>query len=282
MMPTRNYRMAPGARRRLGAIALTLVTHSIALFYFLPIAWMILSAFKSEKDAVTLPPLWVFTPTWENIERAMETYLPSLGTTLVIVSGATLLSLILGLPAAYAFAMQGLKRRRGTMIWILSTRMMPPAGIAIPLFLMLRDVGLLDTKTGLIVIYGAINLSLVIWMMATYFDELPREIFEAGRLDGMGPLRSFLLLALPLVLPGMISTALLTVILVWNEFLLALILTSVDVISLSVFIASFKSAMGLFVAQMSAASVLTIAPIMILGWIAQRGLIRGMTLGAVK
>lgn len=273
---------ARSPKSSLAEAALTLITYLLAVIIIFPIAWVVVTSFKTEADAITIPPKLFFTPTLENFRTAWESFIPSLGTSVVVVLGSTLLAFLLGVPAAFAFAHKRTRGGERLLMWILGTRMMPPAGIALPLFLIYRDLGLLDTHLGLIAIYATINLSLVIWMMQTYFSEIPREIYEAGRLDGLGMLGELWFIGLPLVIPGAFSTALLCIILSWNEFLLALILNSVDTVTLSVFIASFRSSMGLFIAKMSAASVLTIAPIMVLGWVAQKGLIRGLTLGAVK
>lgn len=266
----------------LGGAALTGLTYLIALVVFFPILWLLVTAFKTEQDAVHRPPLFVFRPILENFERAFATFGPALANTATVVFLSTVLAFALGLPAAYALASSDSKRSRGILLWILGTKMMPPVGIVVPLFLIYRDLGILDTTLGLVLIYTTMNLSLVVWMMTAYFAELPREIFEAGQIDGLGPFGEFVHIGLPLVMPGAVSTALLCVILAWNEFLFALILTSSDTTTLSVFITSFKSTMGLFIAQMSAASILTIAPVLLLGWFSQRQLVKGMTLGAVK
>jgi sorbitol/mannitol transport system permease protein len=278
-----------GASSRLGirpttlpGILLTALTYALALIVFFPILWLFVTAFKTEQDAVHLPPLLVFAPTLSNFRDAAQSFGPAFWTTLRAVGLSTILAFALGLPAAYALADDESKWSRGILLWILGTKMMPPVGIIVPLFLIYRDLSLLDTELGLIVIYTAMNVSLVIWLMTTYFSELPIEIFEAGRLEGLGPIGEFIYLGLPLVVPGIVSTALLCIILAWNEFLFALVLSSVNTVTVSVFITSFKSAMGLFIAKMSAASILAIGPVLVLGWVAQRRLVRGLTLGAVK
>lgn len=270
------------ARRAALGAGLTLLTYTLAFVMVFPLLWLLLTSFKTEPDAVTLPPLLIFPPTLGNFSVALERFGPAFATTFWVVLLSTVLAFALGLPAAFALSGPATKLKRSLLLWVLGTKMMPPVGIIVPLFLIYRDLGILDTRFGLILIYTTMNLSLVIWMMTVYFSDLPTEIFEAGRLDGVGPAGEFLYIGLPLVMPGAVSTALLCVILAWNEFLFALILTSTDAVPLSVFITSFKSAMGLFWAQMSAASILTIGPILLLGWAAQRRLVRGLTLGAVK
>ena len=173
-------------------------------------------------------------------------------------------------------------RTRGTLLWMLSTKMMPPVGALVPVYLIARDLHLLDTRTGLILIDALSNLPILVWMLYTFFKEVPHEILEAGRMDGAGPLREVWNLLLPLSLPGVVSTSLLSVILTWNEAFWSLTLTAAKAAPLTAFIASFSSPEGLFYAKLSAASTMAIAPILVLGWISQKQLVRGLTFGAVK
>jgi sorbitol/mannitol transport system permease protein len=174
------------------------------------------------------------------------------------------------------------KRTKGTLLWMLSTKMMPPVGVLVPMYLLYRDFGLLDTKTGLIIVYTLMNLPIVIWMLYTFFKEVPGEILEAGRMDGARARQEVTELLLPLALPGIASTALLSIILCWNEAFWSLNLSAHNAAPLTAFIASFSSPEGLFWAKLSAASTLAIAPILVFGWMSQRQLVRGLTFGAVK
>jgi sorbitol/mannitol transport system permease protein len=174
------------------------------------------------------------------------------------------------------------KRTRSTLLWMLSTKMLPPVGVLVPIYILFRDLGLLDTKIGLIIIYGLINLPIVVWLLYTFFKDVPKEILEAGRIDGARPRQELFYLLMPLAVPGIASTALLSIILCWNEAFWSLNLTTSDAAPLTAFIASFSAPEGLFWAKLSAASTMAIAPILVFGWLSQRQLVRGLTFGAVK
>ncbi len=265
-------------------IIVTLLAWSVALVVFFPIAWMLLASFKTEIDAVTTPPLIVFKPTLENYAAVQQraNYLKSATNSVLISGGATLLALLLSIPAAYAMAFFPTKRTRDTLLWMLSTKMLPPVGVLVPIYILFRDFGLIDTRSGLIIIYALINLPIVVWLLYTFFKEVPKDILEAGRMDGATPRQELLSLLMPLALPGVASTALLSIILCWNEAFWSLNLTTSEAAPLTAFIASFSAPEGLFWAKLSAASTLAIAPILIFGWLSQRQLVRGLTFGAVK
>ncbi|MFC6667295.1 carbohydrate ABC transporter permease [Deinococcus radiopugnans] len=201
---------------------------------------------------------------------------------MIAAVGSTVLAFVLGLPAAFALAVYPTTRAQGTLTWMLSTKMMPAVGVIVPLFLLFRNLHLLDTLPGLILMYTTMNLPLVVWMMHSYMTEIPFAIYEAAKVDGASVAQEFFGIALPLSTPGMAATALLAVIFAWNEVFFAVNLTSSDAAPLSVFISSFKTSMGLFWAQMSAAAALTVLPVLIFGWVAQRQLVRGLSFGAVK
>ncbi len=167
-------------------------------------------------------------------------------------------------------------------MWMLSTKMLPPVGVLIPIYLLFRDAGLLDTRLGLVIVLTLINLPIIIWMLFTYFREIPGEILEAARMDGASLQNEILYVLTPMAVPGIASTMLLNVILAWNEAFWTLNLTAADAAPLTAFIASFSSPEGLFYAKLSAASTMAIAPILIVGWFSQKQLVRGLTFGAVK
>ena len=174
------------------------------------------------------------------------------------------------------------KRTRDTLLWMLSTKMMPSVGVLIPIYLIFREINLLDTRTGLLLINALLNLPIIVWMLYTFFKEVPREVLEAARMDGASPLRELYDLLLPLAMPGIVSTSLLAIILAWNEAFWSLTLTGAKAAPLTAFVASFSSPEGLFYSKLSAASTMAIAPIVILGWLSQKQLVRGLTFGAVK
>lgn len=265
-------------------IVLTLVAWLMAGVMFFPIFWMFLAGFKTEADAVASPPRLVFPPTLENYLAVQQRadYFKFAWNSIAISFAATLLALLFAAPAAYAMAFFPTRRTRGTLLWMLSTKMLPPVGALVPIYLLFRDAGLLDTKLGLTLVYALINLPIVVWMLFTFFKEVPPDILEAARLDGAGPKHELFFLLLPLSLPGVASAALLSIVLCWNEAFWSLNLTAAKAAPLTAFIASFSSPEGLFWAKLSAASTMAIAPILVFGWMSQRQLVRGLTFGAVK
>ena len=196
--------------------------------------------------------------------------------------GRPRLALLIAIPAAYAMAFFPTKRTRGTLLWMLSTKMLPPVGVLVPIYLLFKQFNLIDSHLGLILVYALMNLPIIVWMLFTFFKEVPDGILEAGRIDGAGALDEIRHLLLPLAVPGIASTALLSIILCWNEAFWSLNLTTKDAAPLTSFIASFSAPEGLFWAKLSAASTMAIAPILVLGWLSQKQLVRGLTFGAVK
>ncbi|EDX82981.1 ABC transporter, permease protein, putative [Synechococcus sp. PCC 7335] len=256
----------------------------VALILFFPILWMFITSFKTEVAAVATPPQLFFAPTLENYVEVQSraAYFNYAWNSVIVSVGATVLALLLAVPAAYAMSFFPTKRTKGTLLWMLSTKMLPPVGVLVPIYILGRDSGLLDTRIGLIIIYTLINLPIVVWMIYSFFKEVPKEILEADRMDGATTYQEVAYVLLPLALPGIASTALLSVILSWNEAFWSLNLTTFDAAPLTAFIASFSSPQGLFWAKLSAASTMAIAPILLFGWFSQKQLVRGLTFGAVK
>jgi sorbitol/mannitol transport system permease protein len=275
--------MSYGVARKNSAVAGT-IAWVVALVMFFPIAWMVLASFKTEVQAVQTPPLIFFKPTLVNYRDifAEADYLHFAANSVIIAVGATLLTLIVGVPAAFAMAFYPTHRTRGLLLWMLSTKMLPAVGVLVPIYLLCRDAGLLDSRTALIVINMMSNLPIAIWMLFTFFRDLPKDIIEASRIDGANLRQVLVHVLLPLVMPGIASTGLLGIILCWNEAFWSLNLTAHNAAPLPAFIASFSAPQGLFWAKLSAASVLAIAPILIFGWISQKQLVSGLTFGAVK
>ncbi|MFC3291200.1 carbohydrate ABC transporter permease [Modicisalibacter luteus] len=262
---------------------LTVLGWGVAILIFFPIFWMIVTSFKTEAEAIADPSL-IFAPTLENyVEVQLRAdYFKFAMNSVVVAFGSTLLALLLAIPAAYSMAFLPTKRTKGTLLWMLSTKMLPPVGVLVPIYLLFRDTGLLDTRTGLIIVYTLMNLPIVVWMLYTFFKDLPKDILEAGRMDGASTFQEVWYLLLPLTLPGIASTGLLSVILSWNEAFWSLNLTSSQAAPLTAYIASFSSPEGLFWAKLSAASTMAIAPILVFGWLTQKQMVRGLTFGAVK
>jgi polyol transport system permease protein len=265
-------------------LALTVLGWAVALVMFFPVFWMVLASFKTEIAAVSTPPQLFFRPTLENYVAVQQraNYLRFAWNSVFVSFGSTLLALLIACPAAYAMAFFPTQRTKGTLLWMLSTKFLPPVGVLVPIYLLFRDTGLLDTRIGLLGVYTLINLPIVVWMLFSFFKEVPHEILEAGRMDGARTREEIVHLLLPLALPGVASTALLAIILSWNEAFWSLNLTAANAGPLTAFIASFSSPEGLFWAKLSAASTLAIAPILVFGWFSQRQLVRGLTFGAVK
>ena len=257
---------------------------AVAALIFFPIFWMALTSFKTELAAVQTPPTLVFAPTLENYAEVQQRadYIRFALNSVVISLGATILALLLAVPGAYAMAFFPGRRTKDTLLWMLSTKMLPPVGVLVPIYLIFRDLNLLDTRTGLVIVYALINLPIVIWMLYTFFKEVPKDILEAGRMDGAKPKQELTHILMPLSLPGIASTGLLSIILCWNEAFWSLNLTTTSAAPLTTFIASFSSPEGLFWAKLSAASTMAIAPILVFGWMSQKQLVRGLTFGAVK
>ena len=266
-------------------VVITTASWLCGLIIFFPILWMVVTSFKTELEAVNIPPTFLlFDWTVENYEIVQErsNYLQFVGNSILLSLGSTLVGLMFAIPAAWAMAFAPGKRTKDLLLWMLSTKMMPPVGALIPIYLLFRDLGLLDSRGGLIVVLFLLNLPILIWMLFTYFKEIPGEILEAARMDGATLWREIVYVLTPMAIPGIASTVLLNIILAWNEAFWTLNLTTSDAAPLTVFIASYSSPEGLFWAKLSAASTLAIAPILVLGWFSQKQLVRGLTFGAVK
>ncbi|MDE1183150.1 carbohydrate ABC transporter permease [Paraburkholderia sp.] len=254
----------------------------IALLLFFPIFWMTITAFKTEQQAYSSSLF--FIPTLESFREvfARSNYFGFAWNSVLISAGVTIVCLLFAVPCAYAMAFFPNKRTQKVLLWMLSTKMMPSVGVLVPIYLLWKNTGLLDTVWGLIIVYTLINLPIAIWMAFTYFNEIPKDILEAGRIDGAATWQEIVYLLMPMALPGLASTALLLVILSWNEAFWSINLSSSNAAPLTVFIASYSSPEGLFWAKLSAASLLAVAPILIVGWLSQKQLVRGLTFGAVK
>ena len=257
----------------------------VGFLIFFPILWMVITSFKTELEAFSTPPKFLFFHwTMENfgIVQQRSDYLRYAANSIILSLGSTLVGLLFAIPAAWAMAFAPGKRTKDLLLWMLSTKMMPPVGALIPIYLLFKNTGLLDSRGGLIGVEFLINLPIIVWMLFTYFMEIPGEILEAARMDGATLWREIVYVLTPMAVPGIASTVLLNVILAWNEAFWTLNLTTTNAAPLTAFIASYSSPEGLFWAKLSAASTMAIAPILILGWFSQRQLVRGLTFGAVK
>lgn len=269
---------------KLPIIVRTIAAWGIILLLFFPLGWLILTAFKTELQAIHVPPLFVFTPTLDNFGEVQQRsdYLLFAKNSLITSLASTLIGLAIAAPAAYSMAFFRTRRTRDILMWMLSTKMMPAVGALIPVYLMAQTVGLLDSLTALIIVFTLSNLPIMVWMLYSSFKDIPHEILEAARMDGATVWSEFRHVLLPLALGGLASTGLLCLVLSWNEAFWSLNLSSAKAGTLATMIASYSSPEGLFWAKLSAASLLAIAPVVVFGWFSQKQLVQGLTFGAVK
>jgi len=265
-------------------ILVTVLAWVVGLMVFFPILWTVLTSFKTEGDAINISGF--FSTGWTTeayaVVQSRSNYVQFAMNSIVLALGSTFFALVIAIPSAWAMAFAPGRRTKDLLMWMLSTKMMPPVGALIPIYLIFRDFGLLDTRGGIITVLMLLNLPIIIWMLYTYFKEIPGEILEASRMDGASLGKELLYVLTPMAIPGIASTLLLNIILAWNEAFWTLALTTKDAAPLTQFIASYSSPEGLFWAKLSAASTMAIAPILVLGWFAQKQLVRGLTFGAVK
>ncbi|GGG77872.1 mannitol ABC transporter permease [Salipiger pallidus] len=276
--------MARAVTNRRKAIV-TVAAWLIAIAIFFPIFWIVVLSFKTEGNAIK-DPLEVLTSAWtfDSYATVQErsNYFRHFWNSVILSVGSTVLGLIIAVPAAWAMAFVPGKRTKDVLMWMLSTKMLPPVGVLVPIYLIFRDLGLLDSRIGLVIVLTLINLPIIVWMLYTYFREIPGEILEAARMDGATLRDEIIHVLTPMAVPGIASTLLLNIILAWNEAFWTLNLTAAKAAPLTAFIASYSSPEGLFYAKLSAASTMAIAPILIMGWFSQKQLVRGLTFGAVK
>jgi sorbitol/mannitol transport system permease protein len=260
----------------------TIAAWIVALLIFFPILYTIITSLRTEQEAIsgfTLLPSFTME-SYREVQNQSNYIRPFMNSVLLAV-GSTILGLIIGIPSAWAMAFSPTKRTKDVLMWMLSTKMMPAAAVLVPIYLIFIQLGLLDTHLGITVVLMLINLPIIIWMLYTYFREIPGEILEAARMDGASLWGEIWNVLTPMAIPGIASTLLLNIILAWNESFWTILLTTTNAAPLTAFIASFSSPQGLFWAKLSAASVMAIAPILIMGWFSQKQLVRGLTFGAV-
>lgn len=257
----------------------------IALIFFFPIFWLVFTSFKTDADAVKPEHLLFFTPTLENYANMTENYdyWRFAINSVITATFATAFALVVGVPAAYAMAFDPSRHTKDILVWMLSTKMLPAAAVLYPMtFLTKNMLGLFDTHFLIIVVLCFINLPIVIWMLFTYFKEIPKDIIEAGKMDGVSTWGEIKDILIPLAWGGIASTALLTFIFCWNEAYWTVRLTTIDAATLSKLIEGNRAPEGLFFGRLSAVSTAAVGPIVVLGWFCQKQLVQGLTFGAVK
>jgi len=278
--PTRGVPMR--VRRRLKGLLMATGAWVGSLLLFLPIAYMVLKSVQTEQDAAAAAPKLVFTPTMENYSQAFDAgFWPYAINSLVVVLVSTLLVVVLAVPAAYALSIRPVEKSQDVLFFFISTKMMPVAAAIIPVYVVATQLGALNTLGILIVMHLGMNLPLGIWMMRSFMQEIPREILEAASVDGAGRWRAAVSIILPLIRPGLASTALLCAVFSWNEYFFAVNLTN-STSTLPLFMQKFLSFGELYTAHVAAVATLVSIPVIIAGWMAQKSLVRGLLFGAVK
>jgi multiple sugar transport system permease protein len=262
-------------------VVIAVVVFGIILF---PPVVLFLTSIKTELDALSFPPKWIFEPTQENYTTIFQfsPFTSYLLNSLIVASLNTGVVLVLGSLAAYSLARFKFKGADNLAFWILSIRMMPPVAAIIPIYIIMRNLRLLDTPWSLVITYLTFNLPFAVWMMRSFFQEIPREIEESALVDGCSVFRAFRSIALPLAAPGLAATGILTFIFSWNEFLFALILTGSKAVTLPVGITGYMKETGVNWGYMTAGGALALIPVLVFTVLVQKHLVKGLTMGALK
>lgn len=268
-----------------GKAGMTVVIFVVALLYFFPILYMFLSAFKTEAQAVA--PALFFRPTLETFAKVLgdRSMFGFLRNSVLQVAAGTVVSLLLGIPAAFVLVFGEFRKRAArdrVYMWFITTILLPPVAVIIPLYTWFQRFGLIGSPFGLFIVYAGFHVPIVVWMLHSFFADLPGEILEAADIDGCGRMGQLVHIAVPLVRTGIIAAGLLVAVFIWNEFFLGFNLTGNTTATLPVYMARFREQQGQFIAQLSAASTVAILPAVVLGWMTQRSLVKGLTMGAVK
>ena len=265
-------------------VILYVVLAIVGIVWLFPVIWMFVTSMKTQVQTFRIPPVWIFKPVYQNYSDLFfaSTIQKYLINGLIIASTSTAICLVLGSFAAFTLIRFHIRGREDIAFWMLSTRMFPPIASAIPLYLLLRQLGLLDTHLGLIIVYLSLNLGFATWMMRGFFKELPVELEESAMIDGCSRYGAFFRVVLPLSAPGLAATAILCFIFAWNEFLFALLFTGRNAKTMPVVLAGFITQTGIRWGALTAAGALTAIPTIILACLAQKYIVRGLTLGAIK
>ncbi len=264
---------------------LWLVAGLLLAVWVFPVLWGLLTSFKSERDVLAYPPVLLFTPTLDNYHEVIfgaSSVLPNLWSSIVVSSMATLLTMLFAVPAAYALARLNYPAKRTSGFYVLATQMLPPMGLIIPYYLVLQKIGGLDTYSGLTAIYLSFSLPFAIWLMVSYFEDIPFEMEEAALLDRAGRLRTLWYVILPQVRGGIAVTTIFVFLNAWNEFLFAVVLGGNNVRPVTVAMFNFISVEQTQWARLAAGAMLAMAPVILIGLAAQRHIVKGLTVGAVK
>jgi multiple sugar transport system permease protein len=266
-------------------VALFAVAGLIVSMWAFPVLWALLTSFKSERDVLAYPPTFVFAPTLANYREVLfgsSTILPNLWSSVVVSVSATLLTMLFAIPAAYALARLRYPGKKASGFYVLATQMLPPVGLIIPYYLVLQRIGGLDTYSGLVVIYLTFSLPFAIWLLVSYFEDVPYEMEEAALLDRAGRLRALWYVVLPQVRGGIAVTTVFVFLNAWNEFMFAVVLGGNKVRPVTVAMFNFISVEQTQWARLAAGAMVAMAPVILVGLLAQRHIVKGLTVGAVK
>jgi polyol transport system permease protein len=273
--------------RRSTDVVMGIIAWIAALIFFFPVFWMVLNSFKDEQDANTSPKLF-FSPTLDRYKDVTESttgllsFREAFMNSFWIVAVSTVVVLVLAIPAAYALAIRPVPKWRDVLFFFISTKFLPVVAAILPLWILARDLDLLNTRLVLMILYTGMNLPLAVWMLRSFFQEIPRELVEAAEIDGAGLKGQLTSVILPIAVPGIAATALLCVIFAWNEYFYAVQLNPAGGSTMPIWVTTNISTRGNFLAQLSAASVLATLPVVLAGWLAQKRMIRGLAMGAIK
>ena len=270
------------SKSRYVGVFLSILSFAIVLFWIFPIIYIFITSFKTEETVVP-PSLWIQSFTLDNYATVLEkeTFF-FFGNSLVITISSVIFSILLGIPVSYHIVFGKLKKPHDLYFWFLSTFILPPVAVLIPAVVILKNLGLLDTQIGLIIMYTGTHMAIIIWLITTFFRDVPKELLEAATIDGASKWYSFFSIILPMSRMGIVSAGLLTFVFIWNESFFGVNLTGSRANTLPVYMSTFLTQQGLFWAKLSAISIITVLPTIILGIFSQKALIRGFTAGAVK
>jgi ABC-type glycerol-3-phosphate transport system permease component len=266
-------------------VALAAIAGAGLAIWVFPVIWGLLTSFKAERDVLAYPPVWLFKPTLDNYREVMfgaSSILPNVWSSCVVSTSATLLTMLFAVPAAYALARLRYPAKRASGFYVLATQMLPPVGLIIPYYLALQKIGWLDTYSGLTVIYLTFSLPFAIWLMVSYFEDVPFEMEEAALLDRAGRVRTLWYVILPQVRGGIAVTAIFVFLNAWNEFMFAVVLGGNRVRPVTVAMFNFISVEQTQWSRLAAGAMLAMAPVILIGIFAQRHIVKGLTVGAVK
>ncbi|MEJ3750747.1 carbohydrate ABC transporter permease [Actinomycetes bacterium KLBMP 9797] len=261
----------------------TAAAWAAGIVFFFPVLWMVLTGFKQEVDAAANPPTWIFSPTLDGYRQVFDREItPYLLNSLMASVFSTLLVLVLATPAAYALSLRPVAGWRDALFFFISTKMLPAVAALLPIYLVVKELGMLDNIWTMVILYTAMNLPLAVWMMRSFLLEVPASVLEAAQTDGAGLLLTIRRVLLPVAAPGLAATALICFIFSWNEFFFAVNMTATRSGTAPIFLVGFISSEGLFLARLCAAATLVSLPVVLAGWLAQKQLVRGLSMGAVK